>query len=52
MQFHPSFNFEKLEMAFCKWYVTIQMDEHLYMAFKVIINGGNEKVEVLDLYII
>jgi hypothetical protein len=52
LQFHPSCNFEVLEMAFCKWYMTIQMDEHLYMAFKVIIYGGNEKVKVLDLYFI
>jgi hypothetical protein len=52
MQFHPSCNFEELEMAFCKWYMTIQMDELLYMSFKVIIYGGNEKVEVLDLYFI
>jgi hypothetical protein len=35
-----------VEVAFYKHYHTIQNDEHVYMAFKVIKQGNDKKVEV------
>jgi hypothetical protein len=35
-----------LEATFCKHYFTIQNDEQVSMAFRVIKQGSNEKVEV------
>ncbi len=46
MQSHSNYIFLELEAAFYKCYCTIQNDEHVYMALKVIKQGNNEKVEV------
>ncbi len=46
MQSHPSCIFLELEVAFCKCYWTVQNDEQVYMALKVIKQGNDEKVEV------
>jgi hypothetical protein len=35
-----------LETAFCKRYHTVQNDEQVYMALRVIKHGSDEKVEV------
>jgi hypothetical protein len=46
MQFDTGCTFLKLEVAFCKWHCIVQNDEHVYMGFKVIKQGNDEKVEV------
>ncbi len=46
MQSHSGYIFLELGAAFCKQYHTIQNNEHVYMAFRVIKQGNDEKVEV------
>ncbi len=46
MQSHPRCTFLELEVAFCKCYYTIQNDEPVYMAFRVIKQGYDEKVDI------
>jgi hypothetical protein len=43
---HLVCKFEELEVAFCKHYWKVQMDEQVYMALWVIKQGGDKKVEV------
>ncbi len=38
--------FEELEVTFCKRYQKVQMDEQVYMALRMLKQGGNEKVEI------
>jgi len=46
MQSHLGCTFVELETAFCKHYRTIQNDEQVYMAFRVITEGSDEKVDI------
>jgi hypothetical protein len=46
MKAHPVCKFEKLESAFCKCYRKEQTYEQVYMALRMIKQGGDEKVEV------
>ncbi len=46
MQSHSGYIFLELEATFCKQYCTVQNNEHVYMALKVIKHGNDEKVEV------
>jgi hypothetical protein len=46
MQFQPSCIFLELEATFCKRYCTIQNDEHVYMALRVVKQGYNEKFDI------
>ncbi len=46
MQSHVGCTFFELEVAFYKQYHTVQNNEHVYMAFRVIKQGNDEKVEV------
>jgi hypothetical protein len=46
MQSHMSCIYRELKVAFCKWYCIVQNNEHFYMAFKVIKQGNDKKVEV------
>jgi hypothetical protein len=46
MQSHPNCILLELETTSCKLYCTIQNSEHVYMAFRIIKQGSNIKVEV------
>jgi hypothetical protein len=48
---HLDYKFEELEVTFYKFYWKVQTNEQVYMALRVIKQGGNEKVEVLRTYI-
>jgi hypothetical protein len=45
MQFHPSCSFMELEVTFCKHYHTIQNDEQIDMALRVIKQSNDKKVK-------
>jgi hypothetical protein len=46
MQCHSGCTFLELEVAFYKHYCTIQNDEQVYMALRIMKQGSNKKVEV------
>jgi hypothetical protein len=46
MQTHPICKFEELQVAFCKRYQKVQMNEQVYITLRMIKQGGNKKVEV------
>jgi hypothetical protein len=46
MQSHMGCTFLELKVAFCKHYRTVQNDEHVYMALRVIKQSSDEMVEV------
>ncbi len=46
MQFHLSCIYLELKVAFCKRYCIVQNNEHVYIAFKVIKQVSNKKVEI------
>jgi hypothetical protein len=46
MQFQPSCIFLELEATFFKRYCTVQNDEHVSMALRVIKQGYDEKLDI------
>jgi hypothetical protein len=49
---HLVCRFEKLKATFCKCYQKLQMNKQVYMALRVIKQGGDNKVEVYYEYIL
>jgi hypothetical protein len=46
MKAHLVYRFDELEVMFYKCYQKIQMHEQVYMALRMIKQGGDEKVEI------
>jgi hypothetical protein len=46
MEAHPICKFKELEATFYKHYQNVQTDKQMYMALRVIRQGGDKKVEV------